>query len=352
MQFQCALAGAPPPNDNFANRTPLFGATNLTASNVGAGIEAGEPQHAGEPGGHSVWWTWTADASGTVRISTAGSTFDTLLAVYFGSALDALTPIASNDDVGDDSTSTVLFRAIAGETYQIAVDGFQSAIGTIQLSVGPSGGLTYSWIFHDTNDVAVSWSNFPHRVVMLDFFETTCGDCILEAPNLAKLRNKYLAEGFDIIPVAKDNSSVSEICSNAARMGTDYNLVLNDPRIEAWFGNGGALPMPTKVLLDRERKWQLNITGGWTLDYYESLVVPLLHGAVNLPVNFRPTIDGLVLSWPDTEFGYVVEGSTNPSNSGNWTPLSTRTIETNEQNTVTVPTTNEAGFFRLRKSQP
>jgi len=38
--------------------------------------------HAGEVGGHSVWFRWTAPASGPVDFNTVGSDFNTTLAVY------------------------------------------------------------------------------------------------------------------------------------------------------------------------------------------------------------------------------------------------------------------------------
>src|SRR5438874_1285468 len=139
------FAGAPllraskPPNDNFANRTVLVGPTNtVTASNGGATVEPGEPQHAGELGGRSVWWSWTAPTTGTYAASTSGSGFDTLLAVYIGSSLTNLKEVASNDDFNGEPISEVFFRAITGETYQLAVDGFQGTNGTNILNPNPS----------------------------------------------------------------------------------------------------------------------------------------------------------------------------------------------------------------------
>ena len=41
---------------------------------------------------------WTAPADGIYVFDTFPSTFDTLLAVYTGSGVDALTEVASNDD--------------------------------------------------------------------------------------------------------------------------------------------------------------------------------------------------------------------------------------------------------------
>src|SRR6266480_926537 len=57
-------------------------------SNVGATKESGEPNHANKPGSHSVWLTWQAPLlGGKAKFDTAGSSFDTLLAVYTGDSV-------------------------------------------------------------------------------------------------------------------------------------------------------------------------------------------------------------------------------------------------------------------------
>src|SRR5258706_8000585 len=60
-----------PPNDQFTNRTALVG-TNLTVTgwNTNASKEIGEPNHAGNLGGQSVLWTWTAPSNSDVTINT------------------------------------------------------------------------------------------------------------------------------------------------------------------------------------------------------------------------------------------------------------------------------------------
>lgn len=129
----------PPINDNFANRITLTGnSINTTGSNVGATAETGEPDHAGVPSLNSVWWTWTAPSTGTVAMNTYGSHFDTTLAIYTGSAVNSLTEVVSNDNFFSDGYleyhSVVTFTAIAGTTYQIAVDG-GSTTGLINLDL-------------------------------------------------------------------------------------------------------------------------------------------------------------------------------------------------------------------------
>src|SRR5437763_861982 len=117
----------PPANDNFAAATTLQGAAGtITGDSTGATREAGEPVHPASPGGRSVWFNWTAPASGSATFDTEGSGFDTILAVYTGGSLGALTRIAANDDIqqGTFTNSRLTFTATAGTTYRIAVDGF------------------------------------------------------------------------------------------------------------------------------------------------------------------------------------------------------------------------------------
>lgn len=126
-------------NNHFANRLLLSGTSlQTTGTNVGATRESGEPVHGGVTGGKSVWWSWTAASSGSVTISTSGSSFDTTLGVYRGTAVNSLTRVASNDDEDFDNdvyTSKLTFNAIAGTTYQIAVDGYEGEVGSIRLSL-------------------------------------------------------------------------------------------------------------------------------------------------------------------------------------------------------------------------
>jgi hypothetical protein len=129
--------GTPPANDNFANAQPLSGSTaRASGTNEDATSEPGEPDHAdGE--GHSVWYRWTAPASGRVIVDTCDSDFDTTMAVYTGGAVNALTRVAANDDGCNDEQSRVTFNATRGTTYWIAIDTFIDEGGDIVLALGP-----------------------------------------------------------------------------------------------------------------------------------------------------------------------------------------------------------------------
>jgi len=131
---------------------PIAGALTLTgdrfstkANSRNATAEAFETTtpHAGVGKGKSLWWKWTPDFDGDFVITTQGSEFDTVLAVYTGTP-GSLTEVTSNDDRNAmDWTSQATFTAVAGTTYYIAVDGFRGdAAGNIVLNGFKRGVLT------------------------------------------------------------------------------------------------------------------------------------------------------------------------------------------------------------------
>jgi hypothetical protein len=157
-------------NDDFENAIKLTGSrTHIAASNAGATKQPGEPDPLGNPGGSSVWYTWTAPASGRVSLSTnniapylppssggygggvvitTGNPFPTcgseidqnpppqyspLLAAYTGAAVNALS--GANCQLMGLSAypNAVEFDAVKGQTYQIAYDGNRGTTGDINL---------------------------------------------------------------------------------------------------------------------------------------------------------------------------------------------------------------------------
>ena len=149
---------AGPPNDAFANALKLTADSQIvTGSNAHATKEPGEPNHGGNPGGSSVWWAWTATASGLATLDTTGSSFQTLLAVYTGNAVSNLTLVANDDGYGGSRTyfgSQVAFTAVAGTVYAIAVDGNNGASGNIVLNVHLPGSVVAS------NNLAIASGRF------------------------------------------------------------------------------------------------------------------------------------------------------------------------------------------------
>ena len=137
-----------PPGDSFGSPQSLpttDAIFSVNGINGAATRESGEPDHrslSDSLGENSVWYSWTAPVSGHVTMDTCLSSFDTMLAVYKGSAIGSLSQVVSDDDacndVFNDSGSKLSFDAVEGTTYRIAVAGFYADTrgeGTFNLSV-------------------------------------------------------------------------------------------------------------------------------------------------------------------------------------------------------------------------
>ena len=120
-------------NDRFGDARELSGPRgDASGFNLDARNEPGEPAHAGAGGGASLWFVWTAPATGPVVFDTEGSDFDTVLAAYTGSSLGSLSEVASNDDTPENVQSRIRFTATAGTAYHIAVDGYGDGFGDVE----------------------------------------------------------------------------------------------------------------------------------------------------------------------------------------------------------------------------
>ena len=147
-----------PFTDDFENRGSLNSSSGLgIATNIGANLEPNEQIHNERSSGRSVWIQWLVEFDGVASLSTQGSNFDTVLAVYRGANLGILEQIIEDDDSGGFFTSEVVFNVDAGETLNIVVDGVGNSEGeivfewsleaspeTIPLITGQPQGAVYS----------------------------------------------------------------------------------------------------------------------------------------------------------------------------------------------------------------
>jgi hypothetical protein len=124
--------------DNFsgAGAIGLEGATSGlgTGLSLGATMEPGEPTPNFIAAGASLWLRWEPQASGRATVTTAGSSFDTVLGVYTGSGVTSLAQVAADDDGAPSLCSATTFNVAAGTVYYIQVSGFHGVAGDIVLS--------------------------------------------------------------------------------------------------------------------------------------------------------------------------------------------------------------------------
>jgi hypothetical protein len=284
---QITVRPPPPVNDGFAARRSLNGLTGATTgNNSGATREAGEPDHY-TAGGKSVWWQWTAPANGLATFNTEGSSFDTLLAVYTGNSIYGLSLVASDDDSGSGVLSQVSFSAVAGTTYDIAVDGFS----------GANGSITLNWSLRDAEPPLL---DCPGNIVLA----ANAGQC---------------ARNVTYIVSATDNSpGVTVLCDPPS--GTSFGVGTRTVQCVATdtAGNASRCSFPVTVT-----------------------------EAVSPSLAIIPGNRWVAVVWTVSCTEYVLERSSSVDMHAGWVPYS-GTIERFGNDRVTmVPTVGSASFFRL-----
>ena len=216
------------PNDASASAEVLVGPSgSAKGSNIGATKEAGEPAHAANKGGRSVWYQWTAPSDGVWRVDTLGSGFDTLLGVYVGSGPATWTPIASNDNASaGTSGSSVLFPATEGVTYLFAIDGFNPGDGPA--FEASSGAITLNW----------SVEALVPQVTTLSSYRAKAGEAVtLTGLNL----DRDPAVAFNGVPVV-----VREASARRIEVVVPEGLV-NGPVTVTTAGGTATAPMPFRL---------------------------------------------------------------------------------------------------------
>ncbi|MEY4916618.1 MAG: hypothetical protein RL616_531 [Verrucomicrobiota bacterium] len=186
--------------DFFTNRETIFSTNGtLAGNNSTATVEVGEPKHGGKVGGHSLWISWVAPTNGVATFDTHGSSFDTLMSAYTLSPTNGTTvnqlheEVRNDDDPAAAPTSIIQIGAIAGRSYEIAVDGYQGATGSVVLNwsflpaaspppiivstpndraakqgdpvnlavnMAAAGGAQFQWYFNDVEDTNQSGTNY------------------------------------------------------------------------------------------------------------------------------------------------------------------------------------------------
>ena len=129
-----AALASPPSNDDFANGQVVSLPSQLTGTNVGATLQAGEPATSSASVGRSVWYELTPTATEQVRIDTCASHAQTELAVYTGSSVTSLNEVV-HSAYDCDGGARVYLTAVLGTTYHVRVTGSVGSPGDVVLHV-------------------------------------------------------------------------------------------------------------------------------------------------------------------------------------------------------------------------
>lgn len=125
-----------PSNDNFANAIPL---TNEVTTEGTLELSTRQTGERTEYSNGSVWYSFTPTCAGDLTVDTFGSEADTVIQAGTGTAVNAITPVAFNDNTenglaNQNLASQIRFAATAGTTYYIAVSYASGNPGKIKIT--------------------------------------------------------------------------------------------------------------------------------------------------------------------------------------------------------------------------
>jgi thiol-disulfide isomerase/thioredoxin len=96
----------------------------------------------------------------------------------------------------------------------------------------------------------VSLADYRGKAVLVNFWATWCGNCKLEMPWLAALREKYAARGFEVLGIITDDAPVRKISALTQKYGVKYPiLICNHTTAQAY---GGLPDLPESFFIDRQ----------------------------------------------------------------------------------------------------
>lgn len=106
----------------------------------------------------------------------------------------------------------------------------------------------------------ISLSDLKGRVVLVNFWATSCPGCIKEMPGLIKSYGRYQAKGFEVIAVAMSYDPPSHVVNYAKNNRLPFPVALDaDGDLAMAFGD--VQVTPTTIIIDQQGKIVQRVIG-------------------------------------------------------------------------------------------
>ena len=130
----------------------------------------------------------------------------------------------------------------------------------------------------DLNGNKITLSNYRGKVVILNFWSTTCGPCLAEIPSLVTLQREFKNQGLVILGIALDPSE-GPVHESVARLKIEY-ATLMDSNKDVYFDTYGLFGQPISIIVDRNSMVREKIIGGieWDSPPVKSRIQSYLKG--------------------------------------------------------------------------
>lgn len=118
---------------------------------------------------------------------------------------------------------------------------------------------------------AVSLAQLRGKMVLVNFWATTCAICLAEQPDLVQMYQRYQARGLEVIAVAMPYDRPDLIKSHLSKYPMPFKVVWDqDGQIVSQFG--GIVGTPTTFVVDREGRLISRTIGAIAFDKLERLL--------------------------------------------------------------------------------
>jgi cytochrome c biogenesis protein CcmG/thiol:disulfide interchange protein DsbE len=105
----------------------------------------------------------------------------------------------------------------------------------------------------DLSHRKVELRSYRGKIVLLSFWATWCGPCLIEMPAFVEWQKQYGSGKFQVIGVSMDDEA-TEVIATVSRLKLNYPVLMGDEYLGAAYG--GVLGLPVTFLIDRDGKIQ------------------------------------------------------------------------------------------------
>jgi len=119
-----------------------------------------------------------------------------------------------------------------------------------------------NFALEDLNGKKVSLASYRGKAVLINFWATWCPPCRIETPWLIELRNRYAAQGFEVLGVSADDldrdnpkmlaEEKKEIALSVEQMHIPYPVLIDGASLSKDYG--GLDSLPASFYVDRNGK--------------------------------------------------------------------------------------------------
>ena len=120
----------------------------------------------------------------------------------------------------------------------------------------------------------VRLADFKGKVVLVNFWATWCGPCLLEIPWFIEFQKQYGPQGLEIVGISMDEEGPAVVKPFVAKHQMNYTVVMGTDQTPTQFG--GLPGYPVSFLIDRDGKYYSKHLGLVTKDNVESEIQALL----------------------------------------------------------------------------